>query len=289
MNCGRSYGRRPGGPRPGGSGAGGGPARRLIASTTDPPRRARAHQALGIALRDQGRSELAVADLRQACRWARRAEDDDLLADVRATLGITLVFAGRPRDGLRQLDDSVRSRPEPRALLRRGVALNILGSLRRVASRPPGRARRLSRRRGPGLGGAGAAQPRAARAGQGPARGGRGAHPSRRRPSSKPAGKRLEMLWAQENLGEIAYAGGDLPGALTVLDDVAREYDELGHHRAAPRQGPLPGLPGRRAGRRGDRGSGSAVGARADVDRQDRAMPRADGGHGAGSTRATWT
>jgi len=207
------------------------PARRLIATTEDPAERSRAHQALGIALRDQGRSEEALRDLRSALSWARRTADDDLIADVRATLGITLVFAGRPQSGLRQLDESVEARPEPRSLLRRGVALNILGrhdeSLRdHMAALDGFRAHGDQVWVARVLHHLGLLEL---------ARGSLDAAAEHTRAASEifhSSGLRLEMLWAQENLGEIAYAGGDLPGALTLLDRVAHEYDELAHQRA---------------------------------------------------------
>ena len=67
-------------------------------------------------------------------------------------------------------------------------------------------------------------------------------------------GQRLEMLWAEENLGEIAYARGDLPGALAVLDQVAPSLRRPRSSSGPPRdQGAVPGLPGCRAGGGGDR------------------------------------
>ena len=70
---------------------------------------------------------------------ARRADDEGLLADVRATLGITLVLAGEPRAGLEQLNEAVGREPTPRTLMRRGVAFNILSAATtRLYQRPDG-------------------------------------------------------------------------------------------------------------------------------------------------------
>ena len=41
----------------------------------------------------------------------------------------------------------------------------------------------------------------------------------------------LEALWAEQNLGEIAYARGALPAAMAALDKVAAGYADAGHHR----------------------------------------------------------
>src|SRR5688500_13633052 len=78
-------------------------ARDLVEASADPLDRAVAHQALGIVLRNRGQSGPALAELRSALGWARRAGDAERLNDVRATYGMTLVVAGRTRPGLRQL------------------------------------------------------------------------------------------------------------------------------------------------------------------------------------------
>ena len=41
----------------------------------------------------------------------------------------------------------------------------------------------------------------------------------------------VEAVMARQNLGEIAYVRGDLPSALAIYSDVAREYDALGENR----------------------------------------------------------
>ena len=89
-----------------------------------------AGHALGIVLRDQGRTDDAVRELRQARRLAQHSGDPDRVADVRATLGNALAFGGRTRSGLRELDRSWRrlSSPQVRArcLMRRGFVLSVV-------------------------------------------------------------------------------------------------------------------------------------------------------------------
>ena len=79
------------------------------------------HQVVGIVLRDVGETDEALAHIREALRLARRV-DAEREADVRATLGGTLVHAGRTRQGLAQLDlaaDGLDGVPLARVLVRR--------------------------------------------------------------------------------------------------------------------------------------------------------------------------
>ncbi|TYL55039.1 CHAT domain-containing protein [Nocardioides sp. BGMRC 2183] len=75
----------------------------LLASDTDARTLAFAAQSLGIVLRDEGRSDEALAVLRDALRWARSDGDPDRVRDVRATLGVALAWAGQSRAALREL------------------------------------------------------------------------------------------------------------------------------------------------------------------------------------------
>ena len=71
----------------------------------------------------------ALAELREALRQARDC-DNERVADVLATLGVTLTYAGRTGPGLRRLDEAMALAPRwarPRILLRRGHALLLLG------------------------------------------------------------------------------------------------------------------------------------------------------------------
>ena len=91
-------------------------AGRLIAAHSDPSTSSVAHQARGIVLRDQGLTDPALAELRIAVRLGRRAGDGDRVADVRATLGVTLALAGRTRSGIEQLDLAASSALDPTLL-----------------------------------------------------------------------------------------------------------------------------------------------------------------------------
>ena len=55
-------------------------------------------------LRDDGRIDEAMVELRAALRLARASGDDARAYDVQATLGVALVFAGRTAAGLAALD-----------------------------------------------------------------------------------------------------------------------------------------------------------------------------------------
>src|SRR5262245_26126190 len=66
-----------------------------------------AHQVAGIVLRDFGDVNAAVRELRMAFRLAQMAHSQERQADVRATMGLTLVMAGRTRAGLADLDAAV--------------------------------------------------------------------------------------------------------------------------------------------------------------------------------------
>ena len=89
-----------------------------------------ARQAIGIVLREYGDIDAAIGELRIARHLARRAGSTSREADVLATLGLTLVFAGRTRSGRNTLDAAVRQSTghlRVRALLRRGGALLLIG------------------------------------------------------------------------------------------------------------------------------------------------------------------
>ena len=89
-----------------------------------------AQQAAGIVLRDGGDTRAALLRLRSGLRAAERTGDVGRAADVRATLGATLVMAGRTTPGLAELDRaSVTERGVAlaRIRLRRAHALTLLG------------------------------------------------------------------------------------------------------------------------------------------------------------------
>jgi predicted negative regulator of RcsB-dependent stress response len=79
-------------------------AEELLASATDDRTLSFAGQCLGIVLRDAGQPDAALTVLRRALRNARRTADTDRERDVAATLGTTLVVAGRSQQALRVLE-----------------------------------------------------------------------------------------------------------------------------------------------------------------------------------------
>jgi len=89
-----------------------------------------AHQAIGIVQRDFGDLTSAIAELRQALALARRSGSAEREADVLATFGIALVHVGRTRAGLAALDRAVASSTGThgaRVRFRRAGALWVLG------------------------------------------------------------------------------------------------------------------------------------------------------------------
>lgn len=203
--------------------------RARLDSDLSPDERSAAHQALGVSLRVQTRLPEALAELRAAIKWATRA-NSPRLSDIRATYGVTLVLAGRPSSGLRQLDLAVEADASPLTLMRRGSALGWVG---RDEDGMPDLLRALQgfRERGDhewiasSLHNLGFAELSVGRLEDAEEHTSEAAHIFARR------GDALRAAWARQNLGEIAYVRGDLPKALAIYERVAIDYAELGHHR----------------------------------------------------------
>src|ERR1700751_1393679 len=70
-------------------------ARAVLADSAGPLDASVAHQAIGIVLREFGDIDAAAGELRTARRLASRSGSADREADVLATLGVALIFAGR--------------------------------------------------------------------------------------------------------------------------------------------------------------------------------------------------
>jgi tetratricopeptide (TPR) repeat protein len=105
-------------------------AREILAARPCPYAASVAHQALGIALRDAGDVAAAVHELRVALRLARRIGSNDREADVLAALGVALVFVGRTTDGLAAFNRALALTSgvlAGRVLHRRGMVLWALG------------------------------------------------------------------------------------------------------------------------------------------------------------------
>lgn len=104
-------------------------ARRILESSADRRERSFAGQALGIAMRELGDVTGAVRQLRIALLDAATVSKSRE-ADVEASLGGTLVYAGRSADALAVLQSAiskVRGAERARVLVRRGLLFQILG------------------------------------------------------------------------------------------------------------------------------------------------------------------
>lgn len=105
-------------------------AREILAHDPPPELASVARQALGIVLRDFGDADAGIAELRAALRLARAASSQQRQADVLATLGAALIQSGRSRPGLAALSSSLDLATGPlagRVLVRRAINLWILG------------------------------------------------------------------------------------------------------------------------------------------------------------------
>jgi tetratricopeptide (TPR) repeat protein len=204
-------------------------ARGLLAARPGPFEASIAHQAAGIVLRDNGDVHAGVRELRRALRLARLARSPEREADVLASLGTALVHAGRTKDGLAAFDTAIRLSGGVllgRVLHRRGVVLWFLGrypaaieDFRRAVSvlQPAGdelwTARALTAR---GLayldvGSAGRARADFAAAGRLYAQ----------------TNQELESARMVLNRAWAAFQGGDLPAALSLLDEAGSRYRAL--------------------------------------------------------------
>ncbi|MCW2911687.1 MAG: sle [Actinomycetia bacterium] len=188
-----------------------------------------AHQAAGIVLRDIGDVNAGVRELRAALRLARRTGSAEREADVLGSLGTALVHAGRTADGLAAFDRAIRLSSgvlRGRVLHRRGIVLWILGrfpaalnDFRRAVSAlqragdQVWTARALS---GRGLVYLGLGSP--ARADADFVAAGR---------LYAGTGQELEAVHTVFNRATVAFRSGDLPAALSFLDEAAFRYGSL--------------------------------------------------------------
>jgi tetratricopeptide (TPR) repeat protein len=186
-----------------------------------------AHQAIGIVLRDHGDLSGAIAELRRGARLARASGRPEREVDVQATLGVALAWTGRSQQGLAVLDQAVKASRgglAGRVLMRRALVLKDLGRfheahedlcralpyLRRTGD-TVWEARSLTHRGEVFL--ALGLPERAA------------ADFARAEELFATSRQELEYAKARHNLGLAALARGDLPEALTYLDEAGDRYD----------------------------------------------------------------
>jgi tetratricopeptide (TPR) repeat protein len=198
-------------------------ARAILARQPDPYDVSVAHQAAGIVLREFGDVDAGIREVREALIWARRARSAEREADVLASLGVALIYAGRTADGLAAFDRALRrchGAQAGRVLVRRGIALWALGRYA-PALDDVRQAHAALRRSGDNLWLARTLNTRAL------------VHlavGSTRRADAdfvasgrlfQEAGQELESIYTILNRAAVAFSSGDLPAALSLLDETA--------------------------------------------------------------------
>jgi tetratricopeptide (TPR) repeat protein len=205
-------------------------ARAILADHPGPYEASIAHQATGIVLREFGDVHQGVSELRSALRLARQTGLIDREVETLASLGVALVYAGHTAAGLTAFDRAVRMSHGVLAghvLHRRALVLWTLG--RHVAALEDARrAIAILRRAGDQLWTARALNARGL------------AHLSLGLPARADAdfvaagllfaetGQDLESVYEVHNRGLVAFGLGDLPTALSLFDEAAARYRELG-------------------------------------------------------------
>src|SRR5579859_7517458 len=205
-------------------------AREVLARHPSASYAAVAHQAIGVVFRNHGDIGEAIEELKNARRFARQAGDLDHESDIQASLGLSWVLAGQTRRGLSVLDALVQRNHGVQAgkiLIRRANAMWVLGRNAEVL-RDAHAAVDLLSGRGDLVWEARALHWRAAaylatgdieRADQDYAL---------VETLWATCGQQLEYATARQERGVAAHARGDLPAALTHLDDAQRLWDLLG-------------------------------------------------------------
>jgi tetratricopeptide (TPR) repeat protein len=204
-------------------------AGRVLAQNPDAGTASVAHQARAIVLRDAGRTADAIRELRVALRLARASGTPERALDVQATLGVTLVFAGRTVAGLAAMDEAVAGSSgvlAGRILARRGALLRVLGrhddalsDLREAIA--------LLRRGGDTVWEARSRNHRFlvyCELGQA-VRADRDLAAAERLFAA--AGQELESAMAVHSRAAVAFQAGDLPAALGFLDEAEARYAAL--------------------------------------------------------------
>ncbi len=189
-----------------------------------------AHQAAGIVLREFGDVDAGLRELHDALRLARRAGLAERETDVLASVGVALVYAGRTADGLATFDRAVQRSSGVlmgRVLHRRGVVLWTLG--RYAAALDDFRqAVVVLRRAGDKVWTARALSSRAlvyAEVGL-PVRADADFAAADRLFAE--TGQEVESVHVVLNRGVAAFRSGNLPAALSYLDEAASRYRPLG-------------------------------------------------------------
>ena len=196
-------------------------ARAVLARQPSPDEASVANQAIGIVLREFGDVQAGVRELRAALRLARQSGSAGREADVLATLGVGLVYAGRTRDGLATLGQAVQLSDgalAARVQVRRGIVLWALGRYG-AASDDVRSALTVLRRAGDLLWTARALNARALLCLAVGSTSQADADFAASGELFSETGQDLEAVYAVINRASVAFAAGDLPTALSLLGE----------------------------------------------------------------------
>jgi tetratricopeptide (TPR) repeat protein len=204
-------------------------ARSLLAGRPGPYEASVAHQAAAIVVREFGDTEAGIREMREALRLARRTGSAEREADVLSSLGIALFYAGRTAAGLAAFDQALQRSAgvvTARVLARRGVVLFLLGRYP-AALEDLRHAVAALRRAGDLLWTARALNNRAlAYLFLGSASRADADFVSAARLFSE-VGQELEAIYPVGNRTLVAFASGDLPAALALLDAATPGFQRL--------------------------------------------------------------
>ncbi len=204
-------------------------ARAVLAGRPGPHDASVAHQAASIVLRDLGDTEAAIRESRAALRLARRTGSAEREADVLASLGLALVYAGRTAPGLAAFDQAVQRSTgvlAARVLARRAAVLYTLGRYP-AALEDLQHAVAVLRRAGDLLWTARALNNRGlVYWGLGSTSRADADFVSAARLFSE-IGQELEAIHPVANRALVAFASGDLPAALAFLDAATVSFRRL--------------------------------------------------------------
>jgi len=204
-------------------------AHAILAADPAPYEASVAHQAIGMLQREFGDLDAATAELNTAVRLARASRSQERESDVLAALGVALIYRGHSRRGLTALGTSltlVSGPPAAHVLVRRGIALWVLGR-HPEALDDLGRAIRVLRPAGDSLWEARALTARAlVHLASGSARRAE-LDLGRADLLFAATSQAVEVAFTWHNRALVAFRSGDLPTALSCLDEAGRRYRDL--------------------------------------------------------------
>jgi tetratricopeptide (TPR) repeat protein len=204
-------------------------AHAILAAGPAPYEASVAHQAIGMIHREFGDLDAATAELNTAVRLARASRSRERQSDALAALGVALIYRGHSRRGLTVLGTSltlVSGPPAARVLVRRGIALWVLGR-HPEALDDLGRAIRVLRPADDSLWEARALTARAlVHLASGSARRAE-LDLGRADLLFAATSQAVEVAFTWHNRALVAFRSGDLPAALSCLDEADRRYRDL--------------------------------------------------------------